>query len=178
MDDLHNKCLNLKARVIKAFENVSIPKGLVAEHECEECFEIRKNFTGKEWQTITSEMLEENYDKLPLLSPEAYHCFLPAYLINSLNDFRNNANLDGNLVWEFTGYNFHYYRKGKSEPNSSDINYYKSRYQNFSKEQLYTIYDFIDLLIQEEDENDEESIIELKRGKQILIDYVEPNLEI
>lgn len=174
MDNISEKLVNLKQRVINAFEYVSVPKGLLTKGECEEgevdCLEIRENFTGKEWRTLTPEILEASYDKLPFFSPEAYHCFLPAYLIYSLENFRDNANLDGSLVLEFTGYNFMYH--GKDESNHWKLD----RYQNFSKKQLYTIYEFIDLLLQKEDYD--EFIIQLKREKQFLIDFVEPNLKI
>lgn len=169
MDNFSEKLAELKEKIIKVFDEVSIPKGSVAEHKCEECSEMREVFTGKEWRTLTPEILEANYDKLPLFSHEAYHCFLPAYLIHSLENFRDNSNLDGDLVWEFTGYNFMYH--GKLEPNDWKLN----RYQNFSKEQLYTVYEFIDLLIQKEDYD--EFIIQLKREKQFLADYIEPKLE-
>lgn len=144
------------------------------EDECQEdeedCLQIWETFSGKEWRTITPEILEENYDKLPFFSPEAYHCFLPAYLIYSLDNFRDNANLDRSLVWEFRGYNF--IHNGKTE---SHIKWLINGYQNFSKEQLYIIYEFIDLIIQKEKFDD--FSIEFRQGKRFRIDYIEATLK-
>ena len=71
----------LKQKIVSAFENVLYPKGDIISHECDECREVRKTFANLAWKTIEPQILENNYDKLPLFSPEAFHFFLPAYLI-------------------------------------------------------------------------------------------------
>ncbi len=64
-----------------------ILKALLLNMSAKECFEVRKAFLNKDWKEITPKILQENYDKLPLFSPEAFHYFLPAYLIYLLENF-------------------------------------------------------------------------------------------
>jgi hypothetical protein len=55
-------------------------QGEVAAHDCEECLMLRAELTGKSWEELSSDFLRENDDCLPLLTPAAYHAFLPAWL--------------------------------------------------------------------------------------------------
>ena len=99
MSHLQAKFNDLKNRVINIFGNVVYPKGFITEHTCEECFAVRKTFLNKDWKQITPKILQENYDKLPLFSPEAFHSFYPAYLIYSLEHFTEDE------VSDFVVYN-------------------------------------------------------------------------
>jgi hypothetical protein len=68
------------------FTNVGFPKGTdVAVHDCEECDAVRKAFSGQIPFSLPSDVLEYHHDALPLMSPEAFHHFLPAYLTYSVN---------------------------------------------------------------------------------------------
>jgi hypothetical protein len=61
-------------------------EGLVAKHECEECLMLRAELSGKSWEELSVDFLRENDDCLPLLTPAAYHAFLPAWLSYGLSD--------------------------------------------------------------------------------------------
>lgn len=154
----------LKSKVIKAFDNISKPKDVIAEHECEDCFEVRKAFSGKSWKQITPEILEENYDKIPLFSSESLHCFLPAYLIYSLEHFAEDE------VCSFTAYSF----MVKPDDVGKTIDWWKYRFQFFTKEQLHLVYEFMDLVVQ--DEEFKIFVSELERGKKLLKAHIEPGL--
>ncbi len=77
----------LKQKIVSAFGDVLYPKGDIVSHECDECCEVGRIFANLDWKTIEPQFLENNYDKLPVFSPEAFHFFLPAYLIYSLEHF-------------------------------------------------------------------------------------------
>jgi len=154
----------LKAKVIKAFDNISKPKEVIAEHECEECFSVRKTFSGKSWKQITPEILEANYDKIPLSSPESLHCFLPAYLAYSLEHFAEDE------VFSFTTYSF----MVKSDDVGKTIDWWKYRSQFFTKEHLHLVYEFVDLVVQ--DEEFKNLVSGLERGKKLLKAHIEPGL--
>ncbi|MBA4122247.1 MAG: hypothetical protein H0X72_07270 [Acidobacteria bacterium] len=166
MPHSQKKLENLKNRIIEVFENVSYPKGFITEHECEECFGVRKAFLNKDWKDITSKTLEENYDKLPLFSPEAFHCFFPAYLIYSLEHFTEDDE-----VCDFTTFTL----MVKCEEIEQKSDYWKNRFQFFTKNQINLVYEFMDLVIQ--NEAYDIFVSELECGKQILINYVEPTLK-
>lgn len=157
---------NLIEKVKKAFDDVDYPKSFITEHECEECFGVRKTFLNKDWKAITPEILEENYDKLPLFSPESFHCFLPAYLIHSLTRFAEN-----NEVCDFTVYTLMVKSK-EAEQKTTD---WQRRFQYFTKAQLKVVGEFIDMAI-ETGEYDI-FIAELRRGKEVLENFIKPNLE-
>jgi hypothetical protein len=54
--------------------------GSVAPHDCPECLELQRKLTGMTWLDIPGEFIRDHPDVLPLLSPEAYLTFLPAWL--------------------------------------------------------------------------------------------------
>lgn len=164
MQDLQTKLETLKVKTIKLFDEAESPKGLIIEHECEECFGVRETFHNKNWKEITPKILRENYDKLPLFSPEALYCFLPSYLVYSFEHFTKDK------VCDYVAYGFMVRRKEIQEK----VKYWKHQFQFFSKEQLNLLYEFIDLAIQ--DEQYAIFVKELQCGKEVLKDYIEPNL--
>ncbi len=151
----------LKTKIIEAFEYVEYPKGLITEHECEECFGVRKIFLNKDWKQITPKILQENYDKLPLFSPEAFHCFYPAYLIYSLEHFTEDE------VSDFVVYNL----MVRSKVTVKDTDYWKRKFQYFTKTQINLILEFVDLVIQSGEY--ESNVLEINNGKQILLNIAE-----
>lgn len=58
-------------------------QGIAAAHDCLECDELRHFLEGKSWRDLDEEALWEV--ELPLLTPEAYHAFLPAWLWHGLH---------------------------------------------------------------------------------------------
>lgn len=134
---------DLKRKIAEAFDHVDYSKGFITEHQCEECFAVRKTFLNKDWKQITPNILQENYDKLPLFSPEAFYCFLPAYLIYAL-DYIN----EDNEVYEFTCYQFMVRNDDEVERNSQRL---ISRFEHFTKLQIQLVLKFIDTAILIED---------------------------
>lgn len=139
---LEGKLNELKHQIIEAFENVPYPKSGIALHECDECRELRESFTGQNWRTISSKIVEKHYGQIPLFSDEAFPYFLPAYLIYSLENFNDN------LVCEFTIYALTPTKKQIRE----NFDYWKEKFQKFDNKQMDTIYEFL-YLIKENEEN-------------------------
>lgn len=63
-----------------------VPTGIVAPHECEECRSIRRALADKTWSEVPDAFTEEFCDSLPLLTPDAYHAYLPVWLRVALLD--------------------------------------------------------------------------------------------
>lgn len=59
-------------------------QGISAAHDCPECDEIRNYLAGKSWRDLDEEHLFSI--ALPLLTPEGYRAFLPAWLWHGLHD--------------------------------------------------------------------------------------------
>ncbi len=89
----------LKLLINNAFAAVPHPGAadVADSHHCDECRRVVAAFQHTTWQTISAAQIDANYDKLPLLFPNAYHHFLPAFLLRSLD-------APGGLTWEFTFY--------------------------------------------------------------------------
>jgi hypothetical protein len=156
----------LKQKILAAFADVPYPKGVITSHECPECFDVRETFAGQDWKTIAPEIIEENFGKISLFSPEAFHFFLPAYLIYSLEHFDEQYD----TVCEFTIY--------AVAPSNKDIqsrcDYEQKRFENFTTEQMNCIYEFLDFA--EADENFESFVDEIRKGRQNLKKFIDPNL--
>lgn len=157
---------DLKRKIIDAFANVSYRKEIFgALYEYDERRGVREAFANKDWRTIEPEILEKFYDLIPLFSPEGYHYFLPAYLINSLNTFSRK---DKTTI-EFTIYAVAPSKKDMRETLSE---YWKSKFENFSFEQLNCIYDFLDLV--GDDEGYKDFVGDVNGGRKTLKNYIEP----
>lgn len=161
---------NLKRKIIEAFTDVSYPNGVIAPHECDKCRKLRKTFYRKNWKTIDSKILEENYSKLPLFSSEAFQYFLPAYLIYSLENFNDND------VCEFTIYNLSESEKELKENLDFYRKYFQERFGNFTMEQVNSIYEFLSLVESEENEDFEFLREHAKMGRKVLKEFIEPTL--
>ena len=130
----------LKAKVAAAFAHVPRPPaGEVATCGCDECAGVAESFAGLDWRDVGAEVLEENYDKLPLFSPAAFRHFLPAYLLRSLERFESEG------VCEYTLYAL---TPGKETESSARL--YTACFSPFTPEQMDAVYDFLDLAARDE----------------------------
>lgn len=157
----------LKQKVTSSFANVAYPKDEIAPHDCDECRGVRKAFANQNWKTINSKILEENYDKLPLFSPEGFHYFLPAFLIYSLTDFNDN------LVCEYTIYTLSPSKKDIKER----LNFWQYRFEHFTLEQINLIYEFLDLVEMKKDDCFYSFEKQAVAGKKMLKEFIEPILK-
>ncbi|XZG69536.1 hypothetical protein ACTSKR_12870 [Chitinibacteraceae bacterium HSL-7] len=57
-----------------------VVEGVITPHECEECAAMRRALAGHTWHELPSAFAQAYADSLPLLSPDAFHAFLPVWL--------------------------------------------------------------------------------------------------
>ncbi len=135
------KIEHLKSEIFKSFSEVMPPeKDDIAPHECEECKGVRKDFADIKWQKASNSLLEANYDKIPLFSPQAFNYFLSAYLLYTLNNFSD----EHSEVCEFTLYAVIPDKDWKnSDGNVSD--YWVEKFRPFTFAQMNCIYQFLEL---------------------------------
>ncbi|MEA5514770.1 DUF6714 family protein [Nodularia sp. UHCC 0506] len=67
-----------------------------------ECEEIARDFRGKDWKTIPLETLRYNADSLLFFTPQAYRFYLPAYLLASIQFYREADIITNNVVYSLT----------------------------------------------------------------------------
>jgi hypothetical protein len=131
----------LGKRIIEAFGKVEQPVWEnIALHECEECRGVRKDFVNVKWSKAGDELLEANYDKLPLFSPAAFQYFLPAYLLYTLKNFDDNFS----EVCEFTLFALTPDKNWKEE-NGEISSYWIDKFAAFTVEQMACIYGVLEL---------------------------------
>jgi len=157
----------LKQKIALAFTNVSYPKAEIAPHDCDECREVSRTFANQDWKTISSKILEENYGNISLLSSEAFHYFLPAFLIYSLNNFNDN------FVCEFTIYSVSPSKKDIKER----LDFWQYKFEHFSLEQINVVYEFLDLVEMKKDDYFHLLEKQIITGKEMLKKFIEPILK-
>jgi hypothetical protein len=62
----------------------------IAPHQCGECARIEADFHGKCWSEVSLDTLKYHFDSLPLLSPEAFKYYLPAFMLGAIADPESN----------------------------------------------------------------------------------------
>src|SRR5262245_23332260 len=77
--------VELAAKISEAFVDVTPPTSLVG-HQCSECESVQTAFEGRRWNEVPIESIRDHHDSLPLLTPEAYVFFIPAYLIAAVRE--------------------------------------------------------------------------------------------
>lgn len=102
-----------------------------------DCRGVAEAFQHTTWQTITAAQIDANYDKLPLLSTKAYHHFLPAFLIRSLD-------APGGLTWEWTFYELTPKNISTDSKSTNLQRWYDERTHIFTTDQLTCIIAYIE----------------------------------
>ena len=87
-DSLANKISALLERIDRVFpKSEAIESESITKHPCDECIAIRNDFAGVAWWSADPELIDAYFTSLSLFTPKAFHYYLPAYLVYSLNHF-------------------------------------------------------------------------------------------
>lgn len=147
-----------KEDVSRAFSDVHAPERPLTDHECEECLSLQEGFAGKSWKEVSPELIRGHYSDLPLFSAGAFHAFIAAFLIYSLENFD-----DDNLVSEFTAYAF--LPDKRAVEDEEHENWWKLKLSLFSDEQFELVLKYLDL-VHEHDKYFDRAL--MARGKERL----------
>lgn len=75
----------LRQLIVDAFSSVPRPeKDAIAPHKCPECDELASDFSRFSAIEMPDEVFRRHFGDIPLLSEEALHYYLPAWLIRCL----------------------------------------------------------------------------------------------
>jgi hypothetical protein len=86
------------ARIAAAFPAV-LPLQPITACDCEECQDVRASLGHLSWSGILAPAIDKHFGSLPLLTDEAFHALLPAFLFHALADINHR-----NKVLEWTLY--------------------------------------------------------------------------
>ena len=115
-----------------------LPENLT-EHRCDECDGVKDDFSGVEWWSADGALIDKNYEELPLFTLEAFHYYLPAFLLRAVDAFDPD-----NEVLEFSIYSL------TPTKTPTDDRRYRARLALFTPEQISAVAGFL-----EEIQNDE-----------------------
>jgi hypothetical protein len=59
--------------------------------KCLECTELTESLRHRKWDALDNQTMDAQFGSLPLLSPEAFSTFLPAWLMRSLDNKADGA---------------------------------------------------------------------------------------
>jgi len=76
----------LRSTIQEAFSNVSVPAGRIVSCPCPECEQLQVTFGGRQWASLSTHEVFIEAMSLSLLTLEAFHYYLPAYLCVSLQN--------------------------------------------------------------------------------------------
>jgi hypothetical protein len=96
--------MSLKQTIAKAFADVPYPGDdniTRCPYHCAECGRIAEYFRGREWTGQTAEELRKYHVALSLFTPEAFHYFLPAFLLASLDSYEKGDVIPDSIRFHF-----------------------------------------------------------------------------
>lgn len=130
----------LRRQILAAFPHTNPPAPEnITSHPCEECEGVTEDFRGVRWWCADDTLIDGNFDKLPLLTPEAHHYYLPAFVLRALAEFEPDE-----PVLQFCIYNL--------TPGSRPIDdpWRRARMNEFTPEQISAVAGFLAVVLQDE----------------------------
>jgi hypothetical protein len=106
----------------------------VATCPCDECEDVRRDFSSINTADIQPSTIDNNFEKLPLFTPHVYRAVLPRFMLRSLDSKSSSGSWRFEHVLEFTVYSL--IPKRKSD-------WWIKRHQDFTMEQVQAIWAFI-----------------------------------
>jgi hypothetical protein len=142
---------SLKEEIVHVFSDVELPTVPTSVPD------LRMHSQAR-WQDTPITAIEASFDKLPLLTPEELHFYLPAYLCYALDTWADS------LVWEFT-----VYALSPGKVKSGDMEWWRDRFRRFTPQQMQTLIRFLNLVLS--DPNQYSIHTSVERGKKRLMQY-------
>jgi len=125
----------------------TVLRGLVTPADNEECAEeiddnldLRDHLQSRSWNELSAQIIDRQAGGLPVLTPDAFAAFLPAWLMRSLDGFGGD-----NEVREFTVYEL-----CRSDAHPALLNYQRIRHALLNREQRKAVVDFLILVSKHE----------------------------
>ncbi len=96
--------MSLKEAIQTAFAEVPYPGDnniTRCPYHCRPCQEITDYFKGKGWEGHAVEDLRDHHTALSLITAEAFHYFLPAFMLASLESYNSTDILPDSIRFHF-----------------------------------------------------------------------------
>jgi hypothetical protein len=126
----------LKQTIETAFKDVPYPGDnniTRCPYHCSECRRIAEFFKGKTWEGHTIEELRNYHVALSLFTPEAFHYFLPAFMLVSMVSYER-----GDVIPDAIRFHFEYSQEVQG--------HFPLRMSKLSEDQREAIIDYLVLM--------------------------------
>lgn len=128
--------MSLKQTIETAFADVPYPGDnniTRCPYNCSECRRIALHFKGKPARGYTTEELKDYHVALSLFTPEAFHFFLPAFMLASMDKYEK-----GDVIPDSIRFHFEYSQEMQG--------HFAVRMSKFTTAQRHTIIDYLVLM--------------------------------
>ena len=125
--------MSLKQTIEDAFASVAYPGDdniTRCPYNCSECRRVALFFKGKSSFGYTVEEMRKHHVALSLFTPEAFHFFLPAFMLVSIGSYER-----GDVIPDATRFHFEYSQEMRS--------HFAVRMSKFSPEQRQAIIEYL-----------------------------------
>lgn len=127
----------LRKEILEVFPKISPPStDCITTDTLGDSILIQQSLGGVNWWKYTSHLIDENHDKLPLLTSAAFHYYLPAFLLHSLEFFDSDSR-----TLCFTLYSL------SPTKTPSDDTWYVDRVNQFTNDEINLIQKFLRFII-------------------------------
>jgi hypothetical protein len=112
-DDRDAAAATLQKTIILAFPPTTFRGGITPADgeawaaEIDDDLDLRDKLSNRAWNEVTAEVIGMHAADLPLLTPEAFAAFLPAWLMHSLEDLSGDNKVRDFTVQEFCRHDAH-----------------------------------------------------------------------
>ncbi len=106
----------------------------VAACPCDECEDVRRDFSGINTGDIQPLTIDHNFEKLPLFTPQVYRAVLPRFMLRGLDSKSSSSSWRFEHVLEFTVY---------ALISGRESDWWIERHQDFTMEQVQAIWTFL-----------------------------------
>lgn len=96
---------NLLAEIRNAFADVPRPERnelILSSPDDSERAQTGDQYARYEWADVPQDLLREKQNALHFFTAEAFHYYMPAFLISVVDDYRAGENMNNTLVWTLT----------------------------------------------------------------------------
>jgi hypothetical protein len=137
---MNNARNELRTEILNTFAKSS-PPGVddLALDMSPDSMNLRSELGGIPWWEVTDTAIGRNYDNLPLLTPNAYHYYLPAFILSSLRNFESV-----NLVLVHTVFSLAPFKT------SVDDLRFKTRRELFTAQEVEVVVMFLQCIVDDE----------------------------
>ena len=155
----------VRCQIRSAFPSRPFFGAVIGDCKCDECTELEKSLRHQKWDALGDETMDSQFGSLPLLTPEAFATFLPAWLARSLEDL--DAKEQKFREWTLYAIGLYHIEEDGPDELSRQIGWLRQRADRLTPEQIEAVATLLHLIEQcaPVSEWDRESI---KRGLDLV----------